>query len=263
MRKPTLLALCFQVAWTPAALVVAGCSAAYPDESPGSPNVSSRSVETLAAAAGQTSTTKHAGISLINAILDSSQHLLIYVDGAYLGVDSAPGGVFATMAEGPSPQNTTVPDGFPDGRHVLALESADGQKLLETEQDFVAGAWSFMYVYGSINRPFFKFFTEPAPSASNKVWVRMVNLMRTQEPVDIVSCTLSACEASVASSLAYGDSWSAEVPTSIYGFAFTSPAGGSLVAPAARCTTQPSSPTAVRDCSVMSATTSFAGPGPY
>lgn len=264
MRRATPLALHHAVAGTLAAgLLLAGCSTQYLDASPAVLDASTNNLDALAA--GQTSTTKHAGLNLINAIFDSSQLLHIDVDGTYFGADSGPGNRFATMGSGPLQNGVipTVPDCFPDGTHTFALVSENGQKIIETEQNFVAGAWNLMYVYGSISSPTFKFFTEPVPGASNKVWVRMVNLMTTQEPVNVVSCTEAACQTPVISGLAYGESWAAEVSTSVYGFAFTSPAGGSLVAPAALCTTQSPSPTTARECAVMSGSTIFTGPGPY
>ena len=236
----------------------ASCSTQYLDASP---SAASDPDGGDAAGLGQASTTKNAGICLINALYDSPEPLRVYVDGAYWGTDVASGSRIGTMAEGSG--GATVPDGFPDGPHELSLERADGEVVLETEQNFVAGAWNLVYVYGSVTSPSFKFSTEPPPSAPNKLWMRMVNLMLTQESLDVLSCTTTACTTVVASGLAYGESWLTEVPTSTAGFAFVSLQGGSLPVAFWTCAPSTGSPTTVRECAILSSSSVIQGPGPY
>ena len=160
--------------------------------------------------------TGQAGFFLATELDRADQTMRLLVDGLYLTSSDSPPyeylrvssqGGFGTLAVNPFPTvgGHQVPGGFPAGTHTLTLEREDGSVLASTTQDFAAGAWNNMVVYGSWTQPVVDFFSDAVPADPDARLIRVLNITTAKQVLTISVCIGSAPCA--VSDLAYGESW--------------------------------------------------------
>jgi hypothetical protein len=213
---------------------------------------------------GSADSSARAGFRLVLATAAPAQPLYLYVDGQLISATplTAPIAPEWGVSSGQLPDGSfgTIPSGFPDGPHTLALLKGDGQPVLDTRQNLAADAWNLLYVFGAPEGPSFDFVSDGLPVSSSVTQVRIVNLLDIQESLIVWTCDASNNCQKLNDDIAYGNSWSGELSTEVSALQFSWP---SNLESGARgtCPLQSGRRDAVRHCVVLNGAQHFDGPG--
>jgi len=140
------------------------------------------------------------------ANVDSYQ---VFLDGQVLAFDDRNGGLSPSLVY---PGAVAGLGYLQAGPHHFRIASLDGNPIFVADAQLTAGATTRLFLYGPPNDLRGRFITAPSATPAGQEHVTVVNLVRTGQAIEVVSCSGGGVCEPVSPALALGDVFDADVP---------------------------------------------------
>jgi len=98
------------------------------------------------------------------------------------------------------------------GRHHFAMLVPGSAPIFEGDGEIMAGSWLHMYVFGAAGAQQGRFVSTPDNPSSGNESITVINLIRSGQTIEVVSCTDATTCTPISPALAMGDVFQTEVP---------------------------------------------------
>jgi hypothetical protein len=153
----------------------------------------------------------------------SSKQYRVFMDGELLAYDGGSSGPYPFLVgEG----GTSSIRYFAAGPHHFTIAAAGGSPIFDADGDIAAGGTTTLFLFGTIDSLQGKFIDVANSPPAGMEHVTVVNLMRSGQQIEVVSCTnATTCVPVEGGPLAEGASFNDDVPA-VGAFGYTSSVDG-------------------------------------
>lgn len=138
----------------------------------------------------------------------------VAMDGALLALEEGVAGssVAQLLPIGVSEDGMAVDGYLHSGRHHFAMLVPGSAPMFQGDGEIMAGGWLHMYVFGAAGAQQGRFVSTPDNPSPGNESITVINLIRSGQTIEVVSCTDATTCTPISPALAMGDVFQTEVP---------------------------------------------------